>query len=431
MKPRIAIIGTGIAGLGCAHALKEHYDVTLFEKEGTAGGHSNTVSAGQVPVDTGFMVYNNTTYPRLTQLFADLGVEEQTAPMSFSLQCMQLEYCGHDLNTFFAQRKNLLSPRLYRLLFHIRRFNRQARSFLAESRTARHSLGEFLLEKNYHPDLVQLYLIPMCAAIWSSSFEDMLNYPASVLFRFLQNHGLLGFSTHLEWKTLKGGSRSYVDRLVSKIGGRLRLQTQVLAVRRGGGGVKIQAMDPDNAVYVEEFSKAILATHADQALALLEKPTDLEEDILSSFRYSRNPTYLHTDESVMPKERRAWAAWNYRLENPGLVATTHYWMNRLQALPGPTNYFVSLDGRERPEIDREKIVKKILYHHPIFDHEAIEAQRRLPLLNEAGPVYFCGSYFGYGFHEDALNSGQQAAFRALNDRVAPNSRAALDRWAEA
>lgn len=411
----VAIIGTGIAGLGCAHLLQRDRELSLFERSSHAGGHSNTITIDDaIPVDTGFMVYNVVTYPALTRLFAELGVETYETSMSFSVQHLPtgLEYCGSSLGHLFAQRRNLLNPRFYRLLTSIDRFNREAVAALAEGSAAGWSVAGWTARQSYGDDFLERYLLPMSCAVWSAPFDEMLTFPAETLLRFFHNHGFLGLHTQHPWRTVRGGSRTYVDALIRPFASRVYRNRGVASVRREGSAVRVKFSDGCE----QHFDQVVLACHADEALALLENPTADEQRLLSPFRYASNLATVHTDERVMPRTRRAWSSWNYRVENratsiENVTGSTVYWMNSLQQLDTTKNYFVSINGAS--SIDPSRVLKTIPYDHPLFSSRAIAAQDELPALNEQGPVHFCGSYFRYGFHEDALVSGMAAANAVL------------------
>jgi uncharacterized protein len=410
---RLAIVGTGIAGLGCAHFLQRDFDITLFEQNGYAGGHSNTVNveepatARSLPIDTGFMVFNRVTYPLLGRLFGQLGVETKPTKMSFSVRHADsgLEYCGSSLNHLFAQRRNLLSPRFYRMLGSISRFNREAAAALSDPAVQEMTLGDFVRRQGYGSDFLSLYLAPMSSAVWSTPPELMSSFPAVTLLRFFHNHGFLGLSTQHPWYTVSGGSRAYVEKLTAPWRGRIRLGDAAVRVSRPGAAVRIKTQSGGE----QEFDKVILACHADQALALLSDPRPEESRILREFRYQPNVATLHTDASVMPRTRLAWASWNYEISRPGTgdsPTATHYWMNSLQGVSDRQDYFVSIN---RPgSIDPATVIRTIAYEHPLFNLGALRAQRDLPGLNAVGGgatgTYFAGSYFRYGFHEDALMS---------------------------
>lgn len=407
----IAIIGTGISGMGCAHFLHRDYRVTLFERSDHVGGHSNTVMVEEpgraVPVDTGFMVFNRVTYPLLCRLFDLLGVPVKRTDMSFSVRDHRngIEWCGSSLNHLFAQRRNLLSWRFLKMVRSIDRFNREATAALQDPATSRLTLAEYVNLRGYGRDFLELYLAPMGGAVWSMSPEGMLGFPAATLLRFFHNHGFLGLNTQHQWWTVDGGAREYVRRLTAPWRGRIRTGVGATRIVREDGAVWVTTSDG----CCSRFDAVILATQAHQALALLADPTPAERDVLGRFRYQDNTATLHTDASVMPRTRRAWASWNYETavsKDGGFSPATHYWMNRLQGVSDRENYFVSIN---RPEhIAPDRVIKRIAYSHPLFDLGAIDAQVRLPDLNRraAGSTetYFAGSYFRHGFHEDAFMS---------------------------
>ena len=422
--PRLAIIGTGIAGLGCAHFLHRDYDLTLFESADYIGGHTNTVTATEpgtgrpVPIDTGFMVFNHATYPLLTRLFRELNVATKKTDMSFSVRHADsgLEFCGSSLNHLFAQRRNLFRPRFYRMLAAINRFNQEAVAALADpaSPIATETLGDYVKRRAYGPDFFDLYLVPMSSAVWSTPPEKMLAFPAAALLRFFQNHGFLGLSTQHQWWTVEGGSKSYVAPLTAPFREKIHLNSAATAVIRTPRGVTVTTASGT----APTFDKVILACHGDQALHLLQNPTDAEHRLLSAFHYQPNTATLHTDASVMPRTRLAWSAWNYEIarDAAGTVSTaTHYWMNKLQGVSDRENYFVTIN---RPEsIAPEKVLRRIAYEHPLFSLAATAAQAELPALNQAAlgttETYFAGAWQRYGFHEDGLLSAHRLARQLL------------------
>lgn len=409
-RPSLAIVGTGIAGLGCAHFLQRRFDLTLFDPNTHIGGHSNTVlvdePGGQVPVDTGFMVFNRVTYPNLIRLFDELGVATQRTDMSFSVQHVPtgLEFCGSGWNELFAQRRNVFRPRFWNLLRQIHRFNSEAARALAQPLDARVTLADYVAHRRYGSDFLDHYLVPMSSAVWSTPPDRMLLFPALTLLRFFHNHGFLGLHTQHPWWTVTGGARAYVEKLVAPFRDRVRLRCGISSVRRQSKGVIVTTADGVQ----HAFDRVILACHADHTLELLKDATPLERTVLGEFKYQPNAAWLHTDESVMPRNRRAWASWNYRSETDRSGVFRHqtiYWMNRLQRVSERTNYFVSINGQHA--VDPGKVLRKIDYEHPLFTVGAVDAQAQLPGLNSQSPdqaVFFCGSYFRYGFHEDAFTS---------------------------
>lgn len=406
---RIAIVGTGIAGMSAAWLLSQSHDVTVYEREGRPGGHSNTVTVnttdGAVPVDTGFIVYNEKTYPNLMALFAHLGVPTQASQMSFavSLANGELEYSGTSLNGLFAQRSNVFRPRFWSMLNDLWRFYREAPRDLA-SLDDLSSLEQYLDAGLYGQIFRNDHLLPMAAAIWSASPSLMLQYPAASFIRFHDNHGLLKIRNRPQWRTVNGGSRVYVQALTRQLKKTVRLARGVTAVRRLETHVEVC----DAGGHTEKFDDVVMATHADQALSLLQEPTDHEQNLLGAFRYSRNQCILHSDPVLMPRRKAVWASWNYIgqsgedvVQNP----TVTYWMNALQDLHTSQNLFVTLN----PTIEPKQILHEECYEHPIFDAAAMRAQRALWSLQGRDRIWFCGSYFGAGFHEDGLQAGLAVA----------------------
>jgi len=403
---RIAIIGTGIAGMACGHFLQKKADITFFDKNDYVGGHTNTITVDEdgqpVYVDTGFMVFNHVTYPNLVKLFNELKVPTFPTSMSFSVQYTpsKLEYCGSGLNGLFAQRKNIFNRRYIQMLKQIARFNEESIKILDNPDYNNYTIGQYIQEKGFGEDMLQRYLIPMSSAVWSTPLEKMLDFPAQTLVRFFYNHGFLGLNTQHQWYTVEKGSKSYRDIIMAPFRDKLKLNDPIVKVIRQDNKVVIRTKSGVET----EFDKVIIAAHGNEALAMLNEPTDDEQRLLSTFKYQMNKTVLHTDSSVMPKNKRVWSSWNYRIEEKQgkTYASTIYWMNSLQKVSKKKDYFVSLNDPEN--IDPRRILKVIDYEHPLFDVEAIKAQGELNKLNESGPIYYCGSYFKYGFHEDALKS---------------------------
>jgi len=416
--PSLAIIGTGISGLGCAHFLHRHFDVTLFEQNAHVGGHTNTVTVPEagtgrpLPIDTGFMVFNYATYPQLTRLFTELKVPVKKTDMSFSVRHEDtgLEFCGSSLNHLFAQRRNLLRPSFYRMLFQIDRFNREALAALADPAIDTLTLADYVRQRGYGADFLDLYLVPMSSAVWSTPPEKMLQFPARTLLRFFHNHGFLGLNTQHQWWTVDGGAKEYVRRLTAPWSDRIRRQARVQRVTRGPSGVFVTTSDG----VTQRFDKVILAAHGHESLALLADATPDETRLLSPFRYQPNTAILHSDASVMPRTRLAWSAWNYSLgrDAEGRVQPmTIYWMNRLQGVSDRENYFVSINRADR--IDPRLVHQTIAYEHPLFTLEAVRAQAEIPALNARArggtETYFCGAWTRYGFHEDGFLSSVNLA----------------------
>jgi hypothetical protein len=408
---RLAVVGGGIAGLGAAWLLSRRYHVTLFERNDYVGGHTNTVECdlpdGRTPVDTGFIVYNELNYPNLTGLFRRLDVPTRASDMSFAFSSTapDVEYAGDSLRNLFAQRRNLVRPAMWRMIGDILRFNRDAVRRAHSGVPATASLGDHLDELGLGEAFRRYYLLPMGAAIWSCPQEQMLDFPAEHFLRFFRNHGLVQLSGRPQWRTVCGGGREYVRRMLPAIP-RVWTQTPVTRIRRQDGRVRIHDARGELGV----FDGVVLACHADEALAMLEGPDGPERQVLGAFRYQANEAILHTDAGLMPRRRGVWSAWNH-LSNgaddaEGPVSVT-YWMNRLQALETETDVFVSLNPLSMPEDGH--ILSRAQYHHPVFDREAMAAQQHLGDLQGRRSTWFCGSYFGYGFHEDALRSAVQVA----------------------
>lgn len=423
-RPTLAIVGTGISGLGCAHFLHRDFDVTLFEQNRYTGGHTNTVTVPEcgtgrpLPIDTGFMVFNYETYPHLTRLFSQLNVPVKKTDMSFSVRHEDtgLEFCGSSLNHLFCQRRNLLRPSFYRMLRQIDRFNREALDALDHPEWADITLADYVRRRGYGDDFLNLYVIPMSSAVWSTPPAKMLQFPARTLLRFFHNHGFLGLHTQHQWWTVDGGAQQYVTRLTTPWRDRIRHDARVVSVRRTPDGALLTTEDRRT----ERFDKVILAAHGHESLALLADPTPDEARLLSEFQYQPNVATLHTDAAVMPRTKMAWSAWNYSIARDAhgvAEPMTIYWMNRLQGVSDRENYFVSINGAER--IDPRKILRTIAYEHPLFTLGAIRAQREIPALNAnalgATETFFCGAWTRYGFHEDGLLSAVNLA-QLLLDR---------------
>ncbi|QEM13126.1 NAD(P)/FAD-dependent oxidoreductase [Mucilaginibacter rubeus] len=416
---KTAIIGTGIAGMGSAHFLHKTHDITIYEQNDYIGGHTNTVIVDEdgspVYIDTGFMVFNYKTYPNLCRLFAEIGAPVKKTDMSFSVQHVPtgLEYSGSSVNHLFAQRKNIFNIKYLKMLMQIKRFNEESIKILDDPKYADYSIGQYIEELGFGKDMLWKYLVPMSSAVWSTPMEQMLDFPAVTLIRFFQNHGFLGLDTQHQWYTLDRGSQSYREILIRPFKDRIHINRKAVKVTRANGKVTVYASDGT----AEAYDRVIIATHGDQALNLLEAPTIDEQHVLSCFKYQYNKATLHTDESIMPKAKLAWSSWNYRIQqqNGQLAPSTIYWMNQLQGVSDKKNYFVSINPHDN--IDSKKIIREIDYEHPLFDVPAINAQAQLHKLNQSGPVYFCGSYFKYGFHEDAFASAVQLSSQLLGKAV--------------
>jgi len=406
----VAVVGSGVAGLSAAWLLSEKHDVTLFEADPRLGGHANTAEApghdGPVPVDTGFIVYNEANYPNFTALLAHLGVPHINADMSLSVSLDDgaFEYSSYGALGVFAQKRNLFSARFWAMLRDISRFYRNGRKDLAALKTPEISLEAYLEEKGYCQAFRDDHLLPQAAAIWSTPLKEIGTYPAASLIRFFLNHGMMSIFGRGLWRTVEGGSRAYVEKLTAAFRGEVRKGARVAGVRRDANGGELRLAGGSR----ERFDQVVIATHGDTALGLLEDATPEEKRLLGAFRYSRNLVALHTDTVLMPKRRRAWSSWNHigSRDAPGEGAVT-YWMNRLQSLKNAPDLFVTLNPNK--EIAADKLIRTEVYEHPLFDAGAVAAQQRLWDLQGVRRTWFCGSYFGHGFHEDALQSGLAVA----------------------
>ena len=412
IKPlKIAVIGSGISGLSAAWLLNKRHDVKLFEKDDRLGGHTHTVDIetpeGTRGVDTGFIVYNPVNYPNLINLFDHLNVENTETDMTFGVSVDQgrIEYSGSGLSGFFAKRSQIGSPRHWRLLRDILRFYKDSDRLLSDPSLEQLSLGELLEREKYSQTFIHDHLIPMSAAIWSTPAQKMLEYPALTFMRFCMNHGLVQLDDRPQWRTVVGGSRNYVDKIAATLEGKIRLNAHIHKVHRRDGKVILEHHHGKT----EEFDQVVMACHADQSLALLADPTPDEQRLLKAFPYQRNRAILHTDARQMPKRRTAWSAWNYLAESNSDnedVAVT-YWMNRLQPLNTSKEVFVTLNPLKEPS--EGSILGSYLYDHPVFDMESIAAQKELWSLQGVKQTWFCGAWWGYGFHEDGLQSGLAVA----------------------
>jgi predicted NAD/FAD-binding protein len=410
-KPRVAIVGSGIAGLTAAYRLQNDVDVTVFEQNDWIGGHTHTVDVtldGQTyAVDTGFIVFNEWTYPRFLNLLSELNLAHQDTDMSFSVmsETTGIEYAGTNLSTLFAQRRRLLSPSYYRFLRDIMRFNRTAIDDLANERiSASVTLHDYLRKLSLCDLFHSHYLLPMAAAIWSSDLKDVNQMPALFFIRFFKNHGLLSVTDRPQWYTLPGGSRSYIAPLTASFRERIRLETPVKSVRNTSQGVEVVS-----AVGVEKYDAVVLASHSDQSLALLDKSERAIRTILQGIPYADNEVVLHTDRSQMPANRRAWASWNYQIQrNPdGLGAVVTYDMNRLQNLDGPHQFFVTLNNTKH--IKPESILDCWTYAHPQFGPDSLQVQSGIDRVNSTSRITIAGAWCRNGFHEDGVVSGEKAA----------------------
>lgn len=413
---KIAIIGSGISGLTSAYLLNRSHEITLFEASDWIGGHTHTVQVtvnGQRhAVDTGFIVFNDWTYPHFIRLLGELGVRFKPTEMSFSVRDPDsgLEYNGNTLNSLFSQRSNLLSPGFWGMLRDILRFNREAQRDLAEQRIAEHTtLGDYLRSNGYGKRFTEHYIVPMGAAIWSMSLDDMLNFPLQLFVRFFKNHGLLSVSNRPQWQVIEGGSSAYIAPLAASFSERIRLNCPVHRVERDEHGVTVHSK-----AGIERYDKVIFACHSDQALQLLAKPSSAEQSILGALPYAENDVVLHTDNRLLPDRKLTWASWNFRLGARGQQAAVTYNMNILQGLQSDATLCVSLN--QRAQIDPLKVLAQYTYAHPQYSLAAVAAQARWEELDGAQHTWYCGAYWANGFHEDGVVSALRVA-RSLGERL--------------
>lgn len=406
----VAVIGGGIAGLAAAYFLSRRHRVHLFERETRLGGHTNTVVLsrpdGDVAVDTGFLVFNDRTYPNLVRLFDELGVASRDSDMSFAVSCRRtgLEYSSRGAAGFFAQPKNIVSPAHLRLLGEILRFNREAPALLATADGAAVTLGEFLDARRFGEEFSRWYLLPMASAIWSTSLAAIRAFPAVTLVRFFHNHGLLGLWSQPTWKVVDGGSHRYIPRLVARFADRVWLGAGIDSISRGPAGVTVAFRDRPARV----FDEVVFACHGDQVLPLLADPTPQERAVFPAFRTTTNQVCLHTDTSVLPVAPRARASWNYVLgSNEDVPPAVTYDLNRLQGLATTERFCVTLNPRH--PIDDAKVLRRFVYAHPLYDGAAQAARARWHEVSGVNRTHFCGAYWGYGFHEDGVNSALRVA----------------------
>jgi len=427
-RMKLAIVGSGISGLAVAYTLKDHADITVFEAGDYFGGHTHTVDVtlptpqGMVThgVDTGFLVFNERTYPNLIQLFADLNVETAPSDMSFSVKVpgalngKTLEWSGTDLNSVFAQRSNLINPRFWRMLADVMRFNALCTRIAKEQRETelQQPLSEFLRSHKFSEPFRDWYFLPMLGCIWSCPTDQMLQFPVATMIRFCHNHGLIQVTNRPQWFSVVGGARNYVEKILAGVHDK-RLNTPVRLIERDAQGVRIVTDG-----HAERFDQVVIATHTDQALGLLRESSTDERSLLGAIRYQDNRAVLHTDASVLPANAKTWAAWNYERaassERESSRVCLHYLLNRLQRIPFAQPVVVSLNPLQA--IDPATIVGEYDYAHPVFDVAAIEAQKRLPLLQGQQHTWYAGAWTGYGFHEDGLKSGLQVG-RALLKQI--------------
>lgn len=410
---KIAVVGSGISGLTAAYVLSRKHEVHVFEAGDYIGGHTHTVpvkvESGSYFIDTGFIVFNDWTYPNFIKLMNQIGVAWQESSMSFSVKSESsgLEYNGTDLNGLFAQRKNLISPRFYKMIFDILRFNKEAMALVGNPIADGLTLGEFLLQNKYSLEFKNNYIVPMGAAIWSASTKQMEDFPLGYFIQFFKNHGMISVNERPVWRVIKGGSHSYIKPLVQSFEERIRLNSPVRKVKRLERGVQVSFSEKGEQ-REEFFDEVVFASHSNQTLTMIDSPSGEEENILSCFAYQANDTVLHTDTSVLPSSQRAWAAWNYWIpeKEKSNVAVT-YNMNILQGIKAPETFCVSLNMTE--QINSRKVLGRFVYDHPVYTKAAVSAQSEWQKVSGKDRLHFCGAYWGFGFHEDGVKSGLRVA----------------------
>ena len=402
---KIAIIGSGISGLVCGHLLYKDFDLTIFEANDYAGGHTHTIDVTRLDrsyaVDTGFIVFNEVTYPNFCTLIDQLGVVSQPTRMNFSVRCENtgLEYGSDSVNTLFAQRRNILSPSYWRMVLDIFRLRRHLVDYIAADAPDM-SMGEFLARHNYSQRFIDHFVVPLGASLWSAEPGKIREFPARTFGRFFENHGFLQATNPIQWRVIAGGSKQYVEKLVSPFAQKIHLSTPVTRVHRTRDYVELAYADRDN----ERFDQVIFATHSDQALKILADPTDDERTILGAVPYQENNTVLHTDDTLLPRNRKAWSSWNYAiLQDQAERAAVTYNMNMLQSIKAAETFCVSLNMQHR--IETEKILGRYLYHHPVYLEGSVPAQEAHGVISGQNRTHYCGAYWGYGFHEDGVKSG--------------------------
>lgn len=439
MNKKVAIVGSGISGLTAAYKLtKLGYDITLFENNDRLGGHTATIdiehNGEKLAVDTGFIVYNDWTYPNFIQLLNELNVETQETSMSFSVSCETsgIEYAGNNLNTLFSDRKNLVSPRFWKMVSDILKFNKQSIEDLENNRISEDiTLGQYLSEKGYGDLFISKYLVPMGAAIWSSGTEAMLDFPLLFFVRFFRNHGLLSVSHRPRWRVIQGGSKQYIAPLTQLFKQQIKLNTEITNIVRNSDGVTIDYTDKNSLELrceSEEFDYLVIATHSDQALKLLNDASSKEVELLGAIPYAENEVVLHTDENLLPGKKLAWSSWNYNLrgiDSEKSEAKLTYNMNILQSLPSKTTYCVSLNQTDA--IDPSKILRTFNYSHPVFTLEGMKAQQRWQEIAGYKNTWYCGAYWANGFHEDGVVSAlrvvdsiEKESLKAIDSRLKSN-----------
>lgn len=408
---RIAIVGSGISGLTAAYYLNPHHQINVFEVADKIGGHTATVDVNhdgqKLAIDTGFIVFNDWTYPNFIELIDELGVESQPTEMSFSVRCKNsgIEYGGNNLNTMFAQRRNIFRPSFHKMIKDILRFNREAVQDLEAGNISESiTLGQYLAANHYGEVFIYQYILPMGCAIWSASTEKMVDFPFRFFVQFFKNHGLLSVNNRPQWRVIKGGSRSYLDPLTESFNDSILLNSRIKTIRRLGDSAELTMIDGERLVY----DHVILACHSDQALALLQDASLAEQEALSAIPYQQNDVVLHTDKNLLPRSPVAWSSWNYLLlDRCQERAVLTYNMNILQGIQSDTTFCVTLNATE--SIDESKIIQKFTYSHPVFSLDSVAAAEKVEQINGTNNTWFAGAYLGNGFHEDGVVSGRQVA----------------------
>lgn len=409
-RPRVAVIGAGVSGLTSAYRLADDFDVTIFEGEGRIGGHSSTVyvetDTGALPIDTGFIVFNDRNYPNFNELLAEIGAEHVRSNMSFSVsdELGEFEYAGSSPNALYATRRNIVNPRFHRMVAELVRFNREAKKFIRDGADDDISLREYLALGGYSEYFVERLIVPQVSAVWSADPAQLYEFPARIVFQFFDNHGVLELTGRPQWRTIAGGSNEYVKCLTASFDDKIEIGVAAEAIRRGESGVAIKLSDGAEAI----FDEVVVATHSDQALSLLADPTDSESAVLGAIPYVGNDVVLHTDASLMPKRRAAWASWNFHLlDEPRDRTTVTYWMNNLQPIAGDQDYFVTLNLSDK--IDPNEVIYEQNFSHPVFTAKGLDAQERHAEISGVNRTHYCGAYWRWGFHEDGVWSGIRAA----------------------
>ncbi|TGE84937.1 FAD-dependent oxidoreductase [Pseudoalteromonas sp. KS88] len=407
---KIAIIGSGISGLSCAHLLHKQYDVTVFEKNDYIGGHTATVDVDiegtNYAIDTGFIVFNDRTYPYFEKLLSRIGISRKPTQMSFSVHNEQtgFEYNGHTFTSLFAQKRNIFRPRFYKLLADIVRFNKLCKSLHSKNVYEKKTLGQLLDEHSFNDFFRYHYILPMGAAIWSTSIKEMSNVGVEFFVKFFFNHGLLDITNRPQWYVIPGGSREYIAPLINGFEQKIKLNSDIAEVERLDDKIIIHLKNGEQ----QQFDKVVFACHSDQALGLLSSPSIDEKKVLGAIPYSENSVILHTDTSILPKRKAAWASWNYLLnDSTDKAAVVTYQMNILQGIQSDTQFCVTLNHKQG--IDKSKILREFTYHHPVFNEASIDAQQQKHSIDGENNTYFCGAYWYNGFHEDGVRSAVDVA----------------------